>query len=123
MENNEKEIILDKIKLDKNLDLAFLLTNIIKKKYPYLEIRSKWNEPFFCFQEKPIFYFTEKSKLDKTIFKEKTLFLGFMEGFKMYQSKLFISSSHVQVRYVNLSKLNKSRYETLIDLIGQCIEI
>ncbi|MGL4757761.1 MAG: hypothetical protein ACRCXZ_00355 [Patescibacteria group bacterium] len=93
------------------------------KKYPFLELQKKWNSPFFCFQDQPVFYFAEKTQIDKVIFKEPLLFLGIMEGFKLFKNQLFVSSSHTQVRYINLSTLKKTQFENLLSLIGEALEI
>jgi hypothetical protein len=123
MEDNELILIKTKYTDPKIFEQSLFFAQQIKSKYPFLELKLKWNEPCFCFQDNLIAYFTEKTKLDNKIFKEKTLFLGFYNGFKLFHSDLFVTSSHVQVRYVNLSKLKKSQFDKLINLIGQSLEI
>jgi hypothetical protein len=123
MVDKDIDIIKQKYTNSPNLALALQVYNQINNKYPFLELEFKWNEPCFCFQGSPIAYFIEKSKVEKTIFKQKTLFLGIMNGYKMFNSKLFITTNHVHVKYINLNKIKKNQVEELISIIGQAVEI
>lgn len=120
---NDLDLIKSKIVIELNQTIAIDVYESIIKKFPYLTLEIKWNEPFLCFQEHPIIYFTEKTKIDNTIFTEPTIFLGFVSGFKLYSNQLFISSSHTQVRFINLNKLKKNQILSLIKLIGQALEV
>jgi hypothetical protein len=102
--------------------LAVEFTTQVLQKYPFLEIELKWNCPFFTFQDKILFYLTKKDKFEKEIYKKSQLFIGFHKGYNLFQSKLFLDSKLVNVKYINFTKSYK-KINSIIDIVGNSIDV
>ena len=106
-----------------NYKIAYELHELIIARYPFLTLQIKWNTPCYHFNEHNIFYFITKNHFETKKYTKPQLFLGFVQGFKLFHSKLFIVSKLSNVKYINLTKIKKDKYKFILEIIGNAIEV
>jgi hypothetical protein len=106
-----------------NLKIALELHSIIINKYPFLTLQLKYNIPCYHFNDHNTCFFIVKKNFEGKKFTSPQLFFGFMFGYKLFHSKLFLESKLSNVKYINLTKLKSNKYPLILDLIGNAIEI
>lgn len=106
-----------------NLQTALDLHSSIITKYPFLTLQLKWGTPCYHFNNHNIFFLIIKNVFENKKFAKPQLFLGFINGYKLFHSKLFLESKLSNIKYINLTKLKQNKHSQILELIGNAIEI